>query len=205
MNDRSEAYAAKESVSGGPYARWGKRFLDVAGATFVLLALSPLLLLVTLMIKIFDPGPIIFQQTRVGRQGLHFLFFKFRSMPVGTRNLPSDQLGEVQLTWIGRFLRRSNVDELPQLFNVLRGDMSLIGPRPPIPTQVQLIESRRSNGALALRPGLTGLAQVSSYSGMTVEKKAFYDGQYARQITLIADVRIVFRTLAYLSKPPPVY
>lgn len=205
MKERSEAYLAKESVSGGPYARWGKRCLDVVGATFVLLALAPLLLLVTLMIKIFDPGPIIFQQTRVGRQGMHFLFYKFRSMPVGTKNLPSDQLGEVRLTWIGRFLRRSNIDELPQLFNVLRGDMSLIGPRPPIPTQVQLIESRRSNGALALRPGLTGLAQVSSYSGMPVEKKAFYDGEYARQITLIADVSIVFRTLAYLSKPPPVY
>lgn len=205
MNERSEAYAAKESVSGGPYARWGKRCLDAAGATFVLLVLSPLLLLVALLIKIFDPGPIIFQQTRVGRHGLHFLFYKFRSMPVGTKNLPSDQLGEVRLTWIGRFLRRSNIDELPQLFNVLRGDMSLIGPRPPITTQIQLIESRRSNGALGLRPGLTGLAQVSSYSGMTVEKKAFYDGQYARQITLIADVRIVFRTLAYLSKPPPVY
>lgn len=205
MKEGSDACAAKESVSGGFYACWGKRCVDVAGATLFLLALSPLLLLVTVLIKIFDPGPIIFQQTRVGRQGLHFLFYKFRSMPVGTKNLPSDQIGQVRLTWIGRFLRRSNIDELPQLLNVLRGDMSLIGPRPPIPTQVQLIESRRSSGALALRPGLTGLAQVNSYSGMPVEKKAFYDGQYARKITLIADVRIVFRTLAYLSKPPPVY
>lgn len=195
----------EQSFSKGHYACWGKRCLDIAGSVLALLALSPLLLLVTLLIKFFDPGPVIFQQTRVGRRGSPFLFYKFRSMPVGTKNLPSDQLGLIQLTWIGRFLRRSNLDELPQLFNVVRGDMSLIGPRPPIPTQTQLIEARRANGALALRPGLTGLAQVNSYSGMPAEEKAMYDGQYAQQITLIADMRIVFRTFVYLRKPPPVY
>lgn len=188
-----------------PYARWGKRCIDVVATASTCILLAPLLLVIAIMIKIFDPGPVIFRQTRVGRGGRLFTFYKFRSMPVGTKNLPSSQIGEVRLTWIGRILRRSNLDELPQLYNILRGDMSLVGPRPPIPSQTDLIELRRANGALDIRPGLTGLAQVNSYSGMSPEEKAALDGRYAGDVTMLADARIILRTVLYLTKPPPVY
>lgn len=187
------------------YVDWGKRLLDIVVALFAFTVLAPLLLIIAIIIKIYDPGPVIFRQPRVGRDGKTFVFYKFRSMPVGTRNLPSNQIGEVRLTWVGRFLRRSNIDELPQLFNVLRGDMSIVGPRPPIPTQTDLIEMRRANGALAMRPGLTGLAQVSAYSGMPTEEKANLDGCYSQDVSLPTDAKIIIRTIAYLTKPPPVY
>lgn len=187
------------------YRRHIKRLMDILVAAFLLVLLSPLLLAIALCVKAFDPGPILFVQTRVGRNGEVFPFYKFRSMPVGTGDIPSDQLVSVTLTWVGAFLRRSNADELPQLFNILVGHMSLVGPRPSLPSQTVLMELRRANGALFCRPGLTGLAQVSSYDGMPVEVKAAFDGQYASRVRFMDDVRIVLRTFAYLLKPPPKY
>lgn len=187
------------------YQRFGKRLLDlliVASATLVLL---PFMLLLALLIKVFDPGPIIFKQKRIGRGGAVFDFYKFRSMPVNTGDLPSDKVGPLKLTWIGKLIRRTNLDELPQLFNVLKGDMSIVGPRPPIPSQTELTELRRDNGALECRPGLTGLAQVSSFDGMSVPQKAAFDGQYANKVSFWGDVSIILRTFVYLLKPPPVY
>lgn len=187
------------------YQAFGKRALDISCAFLALLVLSPLLLLTALLIKVLDPGPVIFRQQRVGRNGTSFAFYKFRSMPVNTANVPSDQLGTVRIKPIGWFIRRTNIDELPQLVNILKGDMSVVGPRPPIPSQTDLVEMRRVNGALRCRPGLTGLAQVSSFNGMTVAKKAEFDGEYARSITFLQDVKIVLNTFVYLLKPPPVY
>lgn len=187
------------------YEQVGKRFVDfliVISATIVLL---PFMVLIAILIKVFDPGPIIFKQQRVGRNGQTFDFYKFRSMPVNTGDLPSDKVGQVQLTWVGKFIRRTNLDELPQLFNVLKGDMSIVGPRPPIPAQTELTELRKKNGALNCRPGLTGLAQVSSFDGMSVPEKAAFDGEYASNVTLISDIRIILRTFVYLLKPPPIY
>lgn len=187
------------------YANLMKRLLDifiVFSATFTLL---PVLILLAVLIKIFDPGPIIFKQKRIGRNGALFNFYKFRSMPVNTGDIPSDQVGKVQLTWVGRLIRRTNLDELPQLFNVLKGDMSIVGPRPPIASQQQLIELRKLNGALSCRPGLTGLAQISSFNGMTVTEKAFFDGEYANKISFFTDVKIILKTFLYLLRPPPVY
>ncbi len=173
------------------YLLFGKRF--------------PLLLIISLFIKVFDPGPFIFRQKRVGRNGVIFDFYKFRSMPVNTGDIPSDQLENIELTWVGRFIRRTNIDELPQLFNILKGDMSIVGPRPPIMTQYELIELRRAGGALLCRPGLTGLAQVSSFDGMNIHQKARFDVQYAQSISLFSDVWIIIKTFGYLLKPPPVY
>ncbi len=187
------------------YARVGKRCLDVLVALLALLCLAPLMLLIAALIRVMDPGPILFRQQRVGRDGVSFRFYKFRSMPVDTGNLPSDQLGKVQIGPVGRFIRRTNLDELPQLFNIVRGDMSLVGPRPPIPSQTELVELRRQNGALRCRPGLTGLAQVSSYTGMSVAEKAAFDGRYAQRIRFLSDAWIVLRTFVYVLKPPPVY
>lgn len=187
------------------YQRIGKRLLDLFIVVSATLILLPFMLLLAILIKIFDPGPIIFKQKRVGRGGEVFDFYKFRSMPVNTGDLPSDKLGQLKLTWIGKLIRRTNLDELPQLFNVLKGDMSIVGPRPPIPSQTELTELRRDNGALECRPGLTGLAQVSSFDGMSVPEKAAFDGQYAHKVTFWGDMSIILRTFVYLLKPPPVY
>jgi len=187
------------------YLRFGKRTLDVIASTATLVVLSPFLLLLAIVIKIDDRGPALFVQERVGRNGKPFRLLKFRSMPIATREAASDELGSIEVTSVGKFIRRTNMDELPQLINVLRGDMSIVGPRPPIPSQQKLIDMRLANGALACRPGLTGLAQINAYDGMGVEEKAGYDGKYAANVTLLTDVKIILGTFAYLLKPPPVY
>lgn len=187
------------------YRSGSKRLLDLVAAALALVLLAPVMLLIAILIRLADPGPAIFRQRRVGLNGAEFLFFKFRTMPSNTGDIPSDQLAEVRLSAVGRFLRRSNLDELPQLYNVLRGDMSLVGPRPPIPSQTELVELRRANGALQCRPGLTGWAQVNSYDGMSVPRKAELDGEYAARLSFAFDCRIVLRTFGYVMKPPPKY
>lgn len=187
------------------YRTFGKRFLDILIVFTSVVFLSPLLLITAILIKLFDPGPIIFSQDRVGRNGVVFRFYKFRSMPVNTGDISSDQLGSVQLTWIGKLIRRTNIDELPQLLNILKGDMSIVGPRPPIPTQDELIQCRKRNRAIECIPGLTGLAQIRSYDGMAIEEKAKLDGIYAENISFFNDVKIIIGTFSYLLKPPPVY
>lgn len=179
--------------------------MDIAGSLIALIVLAPLLLLIALLIRMTDPGPVMFRQERVGRDGKLFVFFKFRSMPVSTPNVQSSELSEVRLRPVGRLIRRTNLDELPQLYNVLRGDMSLIGPRPAIPAQANLIRLRSENGSLALRPGLTGWAQVNAFDGMSEEQKSDYDCVYARRIGFWLDMYIVLRTVVYLLKPPPKY
>ncbi|MCP4974596.1 MAG: sugar transferase [Maribacter sp.] len=183
----------------------GKRLLDIIIVLSAVIILFPLMLVVAIFIKIFDPGPVFFKQLRTGRNGKEFWFYKFRSMPLNTGNLPSDQIGQMKLTWIGRLIRRTNIDELPQLFNIFKGDMSVVGPRPPVPGQKELIQLRNQNGAIKVRPGLTGLAQINSFDGMSIEEKANNDADYSAEISLINDVKIIFSTFSYLLKPPPVY
>jgi O-antigen biosynthesis protein WbqP len=189
----------------GIYKNGGKRILDLTIATMGLLLFIPFFTVIGIVIGIFDPGPVMFSQERIGRDGKSFRFFKFRSMPVGTGDIPSDALAVVKLTWVGKVIRRTNIDELPQLLNVLCGDMSIVGPRPPIAVQTELINLRRSGGALACRPGLTGLAQIRSFDGMSVGDKCRFDVEYASEITLRKDLAIILATFAYLTKPPPRY
>jgi O-antigen biosynthesis protein WbqP len=174
-----------------------KRWIDVVLALAGLLVAGPVMLIVAAAIRLEDGGPALFRQTRVGKDGAPFTLFKFRSMPVATPNVPSTQASQLTVTRVGRFIRRTNLDELPQLINVLRGDMSIVGPRPALAVQEDLLAERRRNGAAACRPGLTGLAQINSYDGMPVDEKALWDGRYAGQVTL--------RTFGYLSRRPPVY
>lgn len=183
----------------------GKRAIDVVASLLAVMILSPLLIAIAILIKVFDPGSIIFKQKRIGRNGDIFLFYKFRSMPESTGNLPSDKIGQIELTWIGKFIRRTNIDELPQLFNIIKGDMSLVGPRPPIPSQEELIKLRLDNESIFCLPGLTGFAQIMSYDGMSIKEKAAFDGDYAKKISLKFDILIVLKTFSYLLKPPPVY
>lgn len=182
-----------------------KRLFDFLLAVVLLVVLSPILLLLAVIIKFQDGGPAIFRQKRVGRNGNEFLFFKFRSMPVSTPNVESHETKKLQVTPFGKFIRRTNLDELPQFYNVLKGDMSFIGPRPPIPAQIDLIEMRRVNGALGIQPGLTGWAQVNAYDGMSPEKKAAFDGEYAKGLSFAMDFRILLRTAVYFTKKPPTY
>lgn len=187
------------------YMRGPKRVLDLTVAGAALILLSPVMLAIAAAIRLSDPGPVIFRQRRVGAGGAQFDFYKFRSLPVTTGDIPSDRLGEVQLTPVGRLIRRTNLDELPQLWNIIKGDMSLVGPRPPLPVQDELIALRRANGALDLRPGLTGWAQINSFDGMSVPEKAAFDGAYAKEISFAKDLSIIARTFGYLLKPPPKY
>lgn len=187
------------------YETFFKRILDVVVSLLAIVVLSPLLILAALAVRLGDGGAALFRQTRTGRSGRPFLVFKFRSMPVQSADLPSAGASELKVTPVGKVIRRTNIDELPQLFNILGGEMSLVGPRPPLPAQADLIRMRRENKALECRPGLTGLAQVNSYDGMPETEKADWDGQYAGHITFIGDMRLIARTLGYLVRRPPVY
>ena len=186
------------------YRKVGKRIFDVGVAGLGLVLLSPIMLLTALAIKLDDGGPVLFKQQRIGRRGVPFTILKFRSMPVHTKDIPKAS-ANLPITRVGRVIRRLNIDELPQLVNVLKGDMSIVGPRPALPVQTELLSQRSRNGAMACRPGLTGLAQVNSYDGMSETEKARWDGLYASSVSPWADLQIILKTFAYLTKPPPVY
>jgi len=187
------------------YKFLGKRLFDIVTASIAFATLAPLLILVAVCIFIEDSGPIFFSHQRIGRNGKPFLFYKFRSMPIGTPRVSSDQLGSIRLTKIGRIIRRTNIDELPQLINIIKGDMSVVGPRPSLLDQYELISLRLKSGVLRLRPGLTGLAQINSFDGMSVQQKAFLDEKYCLTIGFWLDIMIILRTFLYLFVTPPVY
>lgn len=182
-----------------------KRIFDILFSCLSLVLLSPLMIAVAVLIRLEDGGPALFRQTRVGKNGKEFEFLKFRSMGVDAANVPKTEATRLPITRIGGFIRRTNIDELPQLMNILRGDMSIVGPRPAIAAQTDLCLMRRDNGSLACEPGLTGLAQVNAYDGMPEKEKAEWDGRYAGRVTFTGDLKIIFRTLSYLRRRPPVY
>lgn len=187
------------------YRRLLKRAFDLATTTASLLLLGPAMLLIAVAIRLEDRGPAIFRQQRVGKDGNLFTLFKFRSMPTHAAQLPSARAGGLRVTRVGRVLRRTNLDELPQLFNVLRGEMSLVGPRPALPAQDRILRLRRENGSMSCYPGLTGLAQINSYDGMNDEQKTTWDGRYHHRLSFATDLAIIFKTFGYLLKPPPTY
>lgn len=182
-----------------------KRIFDIFLALFLLWILLPLYLLLSLFIYLQDRGNPIFKQQRVGKNGKLFNFYKFRSMPLNSPNVGSHERHKLKVTPFGKFIRRTNLDELPQFFNVLKGDMSFIGPRPCIPVQETLVILRKENGSLDCHPGLTGWAQVNSYDGMPEEKKAELDGFYAKNINFSMELSILLKTVVYFTKKPPVY
>jgi O-antigen biosynthesis protein WbqP len=182
-----------------------KRLFDVSISLFALSLLSPVMLLTALAIRLEDGRPVLFRQVRVGREGSSFRICKFRSMPVATPSVPSAAAVKLRVTRVGAFIRRTNIDELPQLFNVLRGDMSIVGPRPGLAVQEDLMAMRRARGVDRLRPGLTGLAQVNSFDGMSDAQKVEWEALYAGRVTFAHDLIIVLRTFVYLLRPPPVY
>lgn len=183
----------------------GKRALDLLIASVATVASLPVGVVAGLAILIDDGRPVIFRQERVGRDGQHFTIYKFRTMSRDTPDLPSSKNTGSSITRVGRVLRRLSIDELPQLLNVLEGHMSIVGPRPALPTQADVLHARACNGVDRLRPGLTGLAQVSSFDNMSATQKVRFDARYLDTQSMKLDLQILGRTVVYLLKPPPTY
>lgn len=173
-----------------------KRTADILGSILGLAMISPLLLTVAIVIKVTMPGPVLFRQQRVGKNGKTFAIYKFRTMKVDREaeaNFDS-QKDQERLTPTGRFLRRIKLDELPQLYNVLCGDMSLVGPRPTIMQQV-VEYTPRQRKRLAMRPGMTGLAQVNGNITLDWTQRIEYDIKYIEQFSIALDVAILLKTV----------
>lgn len=176
------------------YKRAGKRACDFLFALFLLLALSPLLLLILILLVLFQGGNPFFLQTRIGRRCEPFSIVKFRTM-TNTRDAEGKLLpDEERTTLVGRFLRASSIDELPELINVLTGDMSFIGPRPWIPEQMATFDAATRRLRMRIRPGISGLAQVHGRNNLTFRQRVAFDLRYSRQLSMWLDIRILFRT-----------
>lgn len=172
-----------------------KRAFDVAACALFLVIFSPILLMIIFAIRLQSPGNAIFAQIRVGKNGRLFTCYKLRTMHSGTANLPTHQVQASAVTALGEHLRRLKIDEVPQLWNVLIGDMSVVGPRPCLPSQIELVEARRRLGVLEVRPGITGLAQVSGVDMSDANRLAEIDAQYVRSQSLLGDFRLIWATL----------
>ena len=175
-----------------------KRGADVLFALLALICLSPVYLALALAVKISSPGPVLFRQKRVGRGGRLFTIYKFRTMRTDTpRDTATHLLKDPAryITGVGAFLRRSSLDELPQFFNVLKGDMSIVGPRPALYNQYDLIAAREKAGVNAVRPGITGLAQISGRDELPIPVKVRYDREYVENLSLKMDARCFFGTI----------
>ena len=184
-----------------------KRLLDLTGAVFGLLVLSPLMLVVAIIIRVDDPGPIFFSQVRSGRNGRKFRMHKFRSMVVDAEKLKAKLMAhnemdgpvfkikhDPRITKIGRFIRKTSIDELPQLFNVLVGEMSLVGPRPPLPSEVAQYKPWQRR-RLSVKPGITGPWQVSGRNEISFEQWMEMDLAYIDNWSLWLDIKIILMTV----------
>ena len=182
------------------YRLIGKRVFDVFVAAPLLLASSPLLLASAVAISITSDGPVLFKQRRVGREGVPFDILKLRTMThTIEERRPTNEVraGDPEVTPVGNILRRLKIDELPQLWNVLIGDMSLVGPRPALPCQVSAYDET-ARQRLAVRPGLTGLAQINGNVFLPWEERWKWDTEYVRCVSFALDLRILSRTLAVI-------
>lgn len=174
-----------------------KRVIDVVTATFLLIILAIPMLLIALWIKLDSEGPVLFKQKRVGQYSRHFNIYKFRTMAVDTPNIATNDLDPTQfVTKCGRFLRRTSLDELPQLWNILKGDMAFIGPRPALYNQYELIAMRDKHDVHTVKPGLTGYAQVNGRDFISDELKVWFDRHYVSHRCLKLDFKIACKTVS---------
>ena len=175
-----------------------KRIWDVLLVLVFAPVWLPVMLILAIVVKLSSSGPVFFKQKRYGQNRKFFMIYKFRSM---YSNAPKDvpthllQNPEALITPVGRFLRKSSLDELPQVINILKGELSIVGPRPALWNQDDLIAAREKYGANAVPVGLTGLAQVSGRDELPIEKKAAYDGEYAKRMGFFLDIWILMRTV----------
>ena len=180
-----------------------KRTLDIVLSFIGMIVLSPFFLLLVLAIKLDSKGPVLFKQKRVGLHKKHFYILKFRTMRIDTpKDTPTHLLEnpEQWITKVGKFLRKTSLDELPQIWNIFVGDMSIIGPRPALWNQYDLIEERDRYGANDVLPGLTGWAQIHGRDELPIAKKAELDGYYIQHLSFGLDVRCFFGTIKSVAK-----
>lgn len=185
------------------YTKCLKRVLDIFLSGCALVVLSPLYLVLAALIKLDSPGPVLFKQKRVGLHKRHFSILKFRTMRIDTpRDVPTHLLEnpEQYITKVGKFLRKTSLDELPQIAQIFRGKMSIIGPRPALWNQYDLIAERDKYGANDIRPGLTGWAQVNGRDTIEIADKAQYDGEYTNKLSFWFDVKILWRSALVVLK-----
>lgn len=180
-----------------------KFLFDFIFSIFGVILLLPIFIVIAIIIKCSSKGPILFKQKRVGKNKKTFNIYKFRTMRIDTpKDTPTHLLDnpEKYITRIGQFLRKSSLDELPQLFNIMFGNMSLVGPRPALYNQDDLVSERDKYGANNIRPGLTGWAQVNGRDELPIPIKAKLDGEYVTRMSLLFDIKIIFKTIFSVIK-----
>ena len=185
------------------YQRLFKRMIDFTLSLIGLIVLLPLFLIISIIIKITSPGPIFFKQKRVGIHKTYFNILKFRTMRIDTpKDCPTHLLQDPEqyITSIGKFLRKTSLDELPQIINILVGDMSIIGPRPALWNQFDLIEERDKYGANDVMPGLTGWAQINGRDELEIDVKAKLDGEYVERLSFAFDLKCFIGTITSVLK-----
>lgn len=181
------------------YRKYVKRILDFVFSVILLIIASPAILLAAIAIKLENPkGPVLFKQKRVGKNKKQFDILKFRTMRTDTpKDIPTHMLNnpEMFITRVGKFLRKTSLDELPQIINIIKGEMSIIGPRPALWNQFDLIDERDKYGANDVYPGLTGWAQINGRDELPIDVKAKYDGEYVEKMSFAFDLKIFFKTI----------
>ena len=180
------------------YRKFGKRLMDIVLSGVILIPLSLVYLILAIAIKIDDPGPVFFRQKRVGLHKTHFEIMKFRTMKMETpKDTPTHLLKnpEQYITWVGGFLRKYSLDELPQILQIFTGEMSIVGPRPALWNQFDLIEERDKYGANDIRPGLTGWAQINGRDELPIDVKARLDGEYVQKMGFFFDIKCMLGTV----------
>ncbi len=179
-----------------------KRAFDFTVSLILIIILFPLFLLISLIVLIDAGSPVIFRQYRVGKDNKLFYIYKFRTMRRGVRNVATAELkdSEKYITKSGRFLRKTSLDELPQLVNVLLGDMSFVGPRPLIPEEKEIRALRKKYNVYSVRPGITGWAQINGRDSLTIEEKALFDKEYIDKQSIGFDIKILIKTVFVVLK-----
>lgn len=180
------------------YNKVFKRLLDILLSAIAIIVFALPMLVVSVMVKLDSKGPVLFKQKRVGIHKKHFNILKFRSMPVDTpKDMPTHLLtnAEDRLSGFEKAIRKYSIDELPQLFNIFAGQMSIVGPRPALYNQYDLIEERDKYGANDVRPGLTGWAQINGRDELPIDVKAKFDGEYVEKLSFLFDIKCVFGTV----------
>ncbi len=180
-----------------------KRFIDIVLSLLGLIILFPVLLILSVAIKLDSKGPVLFKQKRVGKGKTHFNMLKFRTMRIDTpKDMPTHLLDNPDqwITRVGKFLRKTSLDELPQIWNIFIGQMSIIGPRPALWNQEDLIAERDKYGANDIKPGLTGWAQINGRDELPIDVKADLDGQYVKNLSFTMDIKCFFLTIASVLK-----
>ena len=185
------------------YINGFKRFFDFVSALLLTIIISPLFLVIMILIKIDSKGPVFFKQNRIGKNKKPFKILKFRTMRVDTpKDMPTHMLKDPDkyITKVGKFLRKTSLDELPQLFNIIAGHMAVVGPRPALWNQYDLIAERDKYHANDIRPGLTGWAQVNGRDELEIEVKAKFDGEYVERMSFLFDLKCIFVTVFKVAK-----